>query len=284
MNSLSDCFTLRNGYKIPCVALGTWQTPDGDTAIRAIKAAVGAGYRHIDAAAVYANEKGVGEGIRRCDTKREELFITSKVWNTERGYDKTMRAFDKTLEDLQLDYLDLYLIHWPASQKVNGDNWRQINQESWSALEKLYEDGRVKSIGVSNFYVHHLQPLMDEAKVIPMVNQIEYNPGFKQKEQVEFCQKNDILVEAWSPLGEKRMLSNEVLKGIAGNYNKSAAQICIKWCLQNGVLPLPKSITPYRIQENSKIFDFTISAEDMATINALPVFGTSGLDPDTFDP
>ena len=282
MNSLSDCFTLNNGYKIPCVGLGTWQTPDGDVTIQAIKSAVKYGYRHIDTAAVYANEKGVGNAIKSCGVSRKELFITSKVWNTERGYDKAMRAFEKTMQDLQLEYLDLYLIHWPAAKKPDGE-WERTNLKTWKALERLYGEGRIKAIGVSNFLVHHLEPLMDGAAIKPMVNQIEYNPGFMQKETVAYCKKNNILVQAWSPLGTGRMLSDERLMSIAAKYHKSVAQLCIRWCLQNNVLPLPKSVTPSRIEENASVFNFVISGEDMNCLNELPAFGMSGLDPDRID-
>lgn len=281
MKKLTDTFELNNGYKIPCVGFGTWQTPDGETAVNSVKAAILAGYRHIDTAACYGNEQSVGQGIIEAGVPREELFITSKVWNTERGYEKTLAAFEKTLADLQTDYLDLYLIHWPAS--VNQfENWEELNVGTWKAMTELYKAGKIKSIGVSNFMEHHLEALM-KTEVKPMVNQIEYHPGQMQEEVVKYCQENDILVEAWSPLGTGRILNNETLKEIAAKYDKSVAQICIKWVLQNGLLPLPKSVTPSRIEENTKVFDFVISDEDMKTIDAMEYCGGSGWHPDEVD-
>ncbi|CVI65269.1 Glyoxal reductase [Clostridiales bacterium CHKCI001] len=281
MKSLNDTFHLNNGYEIPCVGFGTWQTPDGETAVMAVSEAIRAGYRHIDTAACYGNEVGVGQGIKKSGIEREKLFVTSKVWNTERGYEKTIAAFEKTLSDLGLDYLDLYLIHWPASSS-QYDNWEEINLETWKAMTELYEAGRIKSIGVSNFMPHHLEALM-KTEVPPMVNQIEYHPGLTQAETVDYCKKHGILVEAWSPLGTGRMLNNETLKLIADKYEKSIAQLCIRWCLQNGVLPLPKSVTPSRIVENAAVFDFEITAEDLHAINDMPYFGGSGLHPDHVD-
>lgn len=285
MNRLADCFTLYNGCGIPNMGFGTWQTPDGATAVASVKAAIEAGYRHIDTAAVYGNEKSVGEGIKAglkaAGIDRGELFVTSKVWNTERGYEKTIAAFKKTLADLALDYLDLYLIHWPASGSKSAD-WEKLNLETWRAMTDLYKQGAIRSIGVSNFMPHHLNALM-ETEVVPMVNQIEFHPGQMQKETVDFCRKHDILVEAWSPLGTGRMLSNESLLSIADKYDKSVAQLCIRWCLQNEVLPLPKSVTKSRIIENTQVYDFKISDEDMDTINAMPYFGGSGLHPDEVD-
>lgn len=278
MKTLNDTFELNNGYKIPCIGFGTWQTPDGETVVMAVSEAIKAGYRHIDTAACYENEVGVGQGIRASGIEREKLFVTSKVWNTERGYEKTMAAFEKTLSDLRLDYLDLYLIHWPASSS-QFENWEELNLETWRAMTELYRAGKIKSIGVSNFLPHHLEALM-RTEVAPMVNQIEYHPGLMQTETVAYCKEHHILVEAWSPLGTGRMLNNETLKLIAGKYGKSAAQLCIRWCLQKGVLPLPKSVTPSRIVENTDVFDFEVTAEDMDTICSMPYFGGSGLHPD----
>lgn len=275
---LTDTFELANGYKIPCVGYGTWQTPDGETAINSVKTAIESGYRHIDTAACYANEKSVGQGIIESGIDRKELFVTSKVWNSERGYDKTIAAFEKTLSDLKLDYLDLYLIHWPAAAHQFA-NWEELNVDTWRAMTDLYKSGKVKSIGVSNFLVHHLDALM-KMDIQPMVNQIEIHPGMLQPETVEFCKKNNILVEAWSPLGTGKMLDNPTLVSVAKKYNRSVAQLCIRWVLQNEMLPLPKSVTPSRIKENADVFDFEISMEDMELINNMEYFAGSGSHPD----
>ena len=280
-SNLNDTFTLNNGYKIPCIGFGTWQTPDGDTAVNAVREAVNLGYRHIDTAAAYKNEKSIGKAIKESNINRKELFITSKVWNKDRGYKTTLEAFDKTINDLQLDYLDLYLIHWPASENQFKD-WDNINLETWRAMTELYKSGKIKSIGVSNFMPHHLKSLMN-TEIKPMVNQIEFHAGFMQEETFKYCNDNNIVIEAWSPLGTGKMLDNNILKEIAKKYNKSAAQICIKWCLQNNTLPLPKSVNSSRIKENTEIFDFVISEDDMKTINSMPYFGGSGLHPDKVD-
>lgn len=278
MNKLTDSFVLSNGCSIPCVGFGTWQTPDGETATNAVKHAIQSGYRHIDAAAIYGNEVSVGKGIALSGVPREELFITSKVWNTERGYEKTMAAFEKTLKDLQLDYLDLYLIHWPASHS-QFENWDELNLGTWKAMTELYKAGRIRAIGVSNFLEHHLASLL-KTEVKPMVNQIEFHPGLMQADLVAHCREHGILIEAYSPLGTGRMLGNETLKAIADKYGKSVAQVCIRWVLQNGVLPLPKSITPAWIESNTQVFDFVLADEDMAAINAMPYCGGSGNHPD----
>lgn len=272
---------LKNGIKIPAIGYGTWQTPDGEVAEAGVKTAIKSGYRHIDTAAAYGNEISVGKGIRESRIPRKELFVTSKVWNEERGYEKTLAAFEKTLSDLGLEYLDLYLIHWPASSHQFSD-WEEINLGTWKAMSELYQAGKIKAIGVSNFKPHHLKALM-QAEVKPMVNQIEFHPGMLQEETMVYCKENGILVEAWSPLGTGRMLSNEVLLSIAEKYQKSVAQLCIRWCIQHEVLPLPKSVTPSRIVENLDVFDFEISKEDMRVIDGLENFGGSGLDPDQVD-
>ena len=280
--NLQDTYTLANDVQIPCIGFGTWQTPDGETAINSVKAALKAGYRHIDTAACYGNEASVGQAIKESGVPREEIFVTSKVWNTERGYEKTLAAFETTMAKLDLDYVDLYLIHWPAAAN-QFENWKEINAQTWRALEELYIKGKVKAIGVSNFLPHHLEALLEGVKVVPMVNQIEYHPGFMQAESVAFCKAHNILVEAWSPLGTGNVLNNETLIMMAQKYSKTVAQICIRWVLQHGLLPLPKSITQSRIIENTEVFDFELKEEDMAIIDAIPFCGGAGINPDAIN-
>ena len=279
--SLSSSYKLSNGVLIPKIGFGTWQTPDGEVALESVKNAIDVGYRHVDTAAIYRNETSVGEAIRQSGIKREEIFVTSKVWNKCRGYELAMSGFERSMEKLGLDYIDLYLVHWPAAKKQH-ENWDEVNRETWRALTDLYKAGRIKAIGVSNFKPHHLRSLLD-SEVPPMVNQIEFHPGFMQKETVDFCKASGVLVEAWSPLGSGRVLGDENLIKISEKYGKSVAQICIRWCLQHGVLPLPKSVTPSRIAENADVFDFELSADDMDYIDSMPELGYSGLDPDMVD-
>lgn len=265
MKSLNDKFVLSNGYEIPCVGFGTYKTPEGQVAVDTVKYALEAGYRHIDTAFIYGNEQSIGQAIRESGIPREEIFVTSKVWNEERGYKKTLAAFETTMENLGLDYLDLYLIHWPASES-RFDDWEEINVATWKALIEIYKSGRVKAIGVSNFCPHHLGALM-KTEVKPMVNQIEFHPGHVWEDTLKFCQENDILVEAWSPIARGRIFNIHVLKKLAEKYGKTVAQLCLRWELQKGVCPLPKSVTPSRILENADIFDFVISDEDMEIID-----------------
>lgn len=286
MNKLSDTYTLRNGVEIPCIGYGTWQTPDGQTAVEAVRAAIESGYRHIDGAAVYANETSVGEGIRQgmasAHLERKDIFVTSKVWTSERGYEKTIRACENSLRDFGLEYFDLYLIHWPANPATSGNDWDAVNQESWRAMIQLYKMGKARAIGLSNFLPHHIASLM-QMEVQPMVDQIENHPGYVRCDTIRYCEENGILVEAWSPLGSGAVLKEPTLLALAEKYDRSVAQLCIRWNLQKGLLPLPKSVTPSRIAENANVFDFCISQEDMATIDAIKNVGFSGNDPDTFN-
>lgn len=271
-------YKLKNGVTVPQVGFGTWQIKEGELAFNAVSTALEVGYRHIDTAAVYGNEVSVGKAINQSNLKREEIFVTSKLWNSDRGYEETLKAFEVSLKKLNLEYMDMYLLHWPANAK-QFDNWRDINASSWKALEKLYEEGKVKAIGVSNFMKEHLEALLPTATIKPMVNQIEFHPGFMQEDTIALCEKESILIEAWSPLGSGKMLDNEVLIAIAKKYNVSVAQLCIRWVLQKGHLPLPKSVTPERIKNNLDVYGFIISDEDVNRIDALPYIGGSGLNP-----
>ncbi|WML60644.1 aldo/keto reductase [Neobacillus sp. PS2-9] len=272
--NLQDTTTLSNGVKMPWFGLGVFKVEEGSEVVESVKAAIRNGYRSIDTAAIYQNEEGVGQAIRESGIAREELFVTSKVWNADLGYESTIAAYETSLKKLGLDYLDLYLIHWPVAGKY---------KEAWRALETLYKEGRVKAIGVSNFHVHHLEDVMKDAEIKPMVNQVEYHPRLAQKEVRAFCQEHGIQLEAWSPLMQGQLLDNEVLQGIAQKYNKSVAQVILRWDLQNGVVTIPKSTKEHRIIENSQVFDFKLTAEDMEAIDSLNQDQRVGPDPDNFD-
>lgn len=280
MKSLTDCYQLHNGVKIPCVGFGTWQTPDGETAIKAVKDALEFGYRHIDTAAAYGNEESVGIAVKESGIPREEIFITSKLRNSDHGYEATLEAFELTMKKLDMDYLDLYLIHWPNPIKFR-DCWEEANAGTWKAFEELYEAGRIRSIGVSNFLPHHLEALAKTAKITPMVNQIRLCPGETQPEVVAYCREHNILLEAYSPLGTGRIFDVAEMTTLAEKYKKSIAQICIRWSLQMGYLPLPKSVTTSRIKENAEIFDFELDKEDVAFIAGLTECCGPTKDPDT---
>ena len=282
MNNLKDTYTLSNGVNIPCVGFGTWQTPNGETAINSVLEAMKCGYRHIDTAACYGNEESVGKAIKLSRINREELFVTSKLWNTDQGYESTLKAFDKTIKDLGLDYLDLYLIHWPVV-KEHKEDWKEAIYETWKAFEKLYSDGKIRAIGVSNFKPHHLKVIFENCNIKPMVNQIELHPSHNQDETVKFCRNNNILVEAWGPLSTGRIFKVKEMQDIANKYNKSIAQITLRWHIQNEILPLPKSVTPSRIKENSMIFDFELLKEDMELIQNLKGCEGSGVNPDNIN-
>lgn len=272
--NLQSKVTLSDGHQMPQLGLGVYKVKEGEEVVESVKAAIAAGYRSIDTAALYGNEDGVGQAIRESGVPREELFITTKVWNSDQGYESTLAAFEASMNKLQLDYLDLYLIHWPVKGKY---------KETWRALEKLKEDGRIRSIGVSNFQIHHLKDLFEGAKERPVVNQVELHPLFNQQELRDFCKQENIVVEAWAPLAQGKLLDNEVLKTIGSKYGKSIAQVIIRWDLQNGIVTIPKSVKESRIKENADVFDFELTSDEMAQINALDGGQRIGADPDNFN-
>ena len=284
LTSVNSPLTLNNGVEIPCVGYGTYKTDPAATAT-AVTAAIQAGYRHIDTAMVYRNEEGVGQGIKAAGVDRKELFITSKLWNTDRGYEATKVAFQKTLDRLGLDYLDLYLIHWPANEKQFGAEAAKINAETWRAMEELYHAGKIRAIGLSNFMPHHVKKLLETATVKPMVDQIEVHPGWTHADEIKELQAMDIVVEAWGPLGGQgaTVLTNPTMQEIATAHNKSTAQVSLRWVLQQGILPLPKSVHVDRMKQNMDVFDFELSPTEMATISALPNLGGQCKDPDDVD-
>lgn len=269
--SSHDRAVLHNGVQMPWIGLGVYKAEDGDEVIQAIKWAIDAGYRSIDTASLYENEAGVGQAIAESHVPREELFITTKVWNTDQGYESTLAAFNASLERLALDYVDLYLVHWPVPE---------MYKETWKALEKIYNDGRAKAIGVSNFKKHHLEDLMADAEIKPMVNQVEYHPRLTQEDLLSYCKEQGIQLEAWRPLLKGEIFEEPTLVELAGKYNKSVAQIILRWDLQNGVVTIPKSVTQNRIEENIDIFDFELTNKDMSRISALNQDKRNGADPD----
>lgn len=274
VKSFTDATTLHNGVKMPWLGLGVWKMANDEEVIRAVKSALETGYRSIDTAKAYDNEEGVGKGIKESGVKREDIFLTTKVWNSDQGYDSTLEAFEASRERLGVDYIDLYLIHWPVAGKY---------KETWRAMEKIYADGKARAIGVCNFHEHHLKDLMNEAKVKPMVNQIELHPLLNQEPLRAYCKEEGIQVEAWSPLAQGKLLDHPELKAIGEKYGKSSAQVIIRWDLQNGIVTIPKSSNPERIKQNGNVFDFELTNDEMAKIDALNKNERTGADPDHFD-
>lgn len=269
---VADTVKLNNGIEMPWFGLGVYKTNEGKEVEDAISYAIEAGYRHVDTAKLYANEEGVGRAIRASGIERGSIFVTTKVWNDDQGYDATLRAFETSLGKLDIDYVDLYLIHWPIKGKY---------KETWRALEQIYKDGRAKSIGVSNFQIHHLNDLMMDFEIVPSVNQVEYHPLLTQEDLHEFCKQYGIQLEAWSPL-MRGHLEIPILQDLAAKYEKTPAQIVLRWDLQNEVVTIPKSVRQSRIVENADIFDFELTQEEMRSISALNRNHRFGPDPDTF--
>ncbi len=274
MASIYDKVKLHNGVEMPAIGLGVYKVEDGSQVEDTIQTALDLGYRLIDTASFYENEEGVGRAIRNSGLSRDEIFLTTKVWNSEQGYENTLKAFDESMERLGLDYLDLYLVHWP----VKG-----MYLETWRALESLYREGKVKAIGVSNFKIHHLEDLLSNSSEKPVINQVELHPLLSQVDLRKYCQENDIKVEAWSPLSRGRFLDEPVLGKIASRHGKTPAQIILKWHLQNQIIPIPKSVTPSRQRENADLFDFSLTQEEIAEIDALNKNQRFGADPDYID-
>lgn len=269
---VQDTVTLNNGVKMPWLGLGVYKAQAGEEVEQAIRFAFEAGYRHIDTAAFYANEESVGKAVRESGLPRSEVFVTTKVWNTDQGYDQTLRAFEASLKRLGFDYVDLYLVHWPVSGKY---------RETWRALERIYDEKLARAIGVSNFQIHHLEDILAHGNVVPAVNQVEYHPLLTQEPLRQFCRKHHIQLEAWSPI-MRGNLDLPVLQELAQKYNKTPAQIVLRWDLQNEVVTIPKSVRRERIFENADLFDFSLSDEDMRRISALNRNHRFGPDPDTF--
>ena len=251
---------LKNGVVIPRLGLGVYQSPPGQTTQRAVEYALKIGYRHIDTARIYNNESDVGTALRKSGIKREEVFITTKLWNSDHGYDKALRACDESLRRLGLKYLDLYLIHWPVPE---------IRNESWQALTQLLRDGKCRSIGVSNYTIQHLTELFDKSEIAPMVNQVEFSPFLYQKQLLDYCEKNKIQVEAYSPLTQGEKLNHQKIQQIAKRHDKTPAQVLIRWSLQHNLVTIPKSVREERIKENSQVFDYNLTNDDMRILDSL---------------
>ncbi len=271
-------YTLSNGVEIPFIGFGTWKLLE-EECVNAVTCALHHGYRHIDTATAYRNEKSIGKAIRHSHIDRKELFITNKLWNSSKGYESTINACKKSLEFLELEYLDLYLIHWPLSKK-HTDCWKQLNCDTWKAFETLYRDGLVRSIGVSNFCEHHLLPLIEHAEILPMVNQLELSPQCRQDSTVEFSRKYGMIIEAYSPLTRANSLNSDELLSVAKKHSCSPAQVCLRWSYQQGYIPLPKSAHESRIKENLDILSFTLDEDDMKLIDNLKTLGRVVADPD----
>lgn len=274
IKSINDTTVLNNEVEMPWLGFGVFQIPEGQEVEQSVSWALETGYRSIDTAAAYGNETGVGKAIRASGIPREEVFVTTKVWNSDQGYDSTLAAFNTSLEKLAMDYVDLYLIHWPVEGKY---------KETWRALEEIYQSGRARAIGVSNFLSHHLKDLMQDSDTVPTVNQVEFHPYLQQPDLQAFCRENRIQLEAWSPLIKGEVVDVPELVELGEKYGKSPAQITLRWMVQHRVVTIPKSVHKNRIQENADIFDFELEAEDMKVIDGLDRHHRTGPDPDDFD-
>jgi diketogulonate reductase-like aldo/keto reductase len=274
MKNINDCVPLNNGVKMPWLGFGVFKIPDGPDVEQAVRCALECGYRSIDTASLYGNERGVGNAIRESGIPRGEIFLTTKVWNDDQRAKRIPAAFEESLKRLQTDYVDLYLVHWP----VKG-----CYPETWRAMEKIAQSGRAKAVGVSNFQIHHLEEILRDGALIPSVNQVEFHPFLRQPELLRFCEDHAIQVEAWSPLMQGRILAESAVQRMAEKYQKTPAQIVLRWDLQHEVVTIPKSTHPDRIRENARIFDFELAPEDMSRLDALDAGRRVGPDPDNFN-
>lgn len=274
ISDINGKFTLNNGVQMPYLGLGVYKADDGQQVIDSINWALDAGYRHIDTASFYGNESGVGKAVRESAIERSDIFVTTKVWNADQGYDTTLQAFDVSIKNMQLDYIDLYLVHWPVKGKF---------KETWRAFEEIYKSGKVKAIGVSNFLQFQLEDLMESANVVPAVNQMEFHPYLVQQSLIDFCKTNGIQYQSWSPLMVGGVMDIDLLKKLGAKYEKSPAQIVIRWNLQKGVIVIPKSVHHDRIIANANVFDFQLSNKEIKAIDALDKNERIGPDPANFD-
>lgn len=268
LKSINDCYTLENGMKIPCLGFGTYNAKNGDN-LEIIRTAIRAGYRYFDTASLYETERVLGQAIRESGIPREEFFIVSKAWIDERGYDEVKAAMDRSLQRLQMDYVDLYLIHWPKSSLEETD-WKERDAATWRAMEEMCEAGKTRGLGLSNFLPNHIDAILEHAKLKPQVDQLEIHPGYSQEAAVAYGQAKGIRMQAWSPLARGSMIDNEMLSVFTEKYGKSTAQICLRFLIQKGIIPLVKSSTMERMKENMDIFDFEISTEDMQILSCMP--------------
>lgn len=277
MKSLNDCYELINGVKVPCIGFGTWKMPE-EVAQNAVKCAIEAGYRHIDTAAAYQNEEYVGSGIKKSGVSRDEIFLVSKLPNDDHGYENTIASCENSLKRLGVDYLDSYLIHWPVLVE-NENRLEEDLCDTWRAFERLYNDGKLRSIGTSNFLEEHIEIIKNNFSTYPMINQVQMHPQNPQEKMIEYCKKNKILPEAWSPLIQGQAFKRELLINMAEKYKVSIAQLCVRFIVQKGAVPIPKSATPERIVNNADVFSFNISDEDMEKIASLRKYGMIGNPP-----
>lgn len=282
MKSIKETHLLSDGRKIPCLGFGTYNPGGGDN-VQIIRNAIDTGYRYFDTASLYETERALGQALKESGLERTEFYIASKVWIDEMGYAGTKQALERTLNRLQMDYLDLYLIHWPKQSEEDAD-WKERDLDTWRAMEELHAEGKIKSLGLSNFLPHHMKSIVENCKIMPVANQLELHPGYMQDASVEYCKSKNVLVQAWSPLGRSQLLQHPVMTKLAANYGKSVAQLSLRFLVQKGIVPLVKASGIERMKENMDIFDFEISWEDMSVLECMPQTAWSGEHPDFFIP